>query len=108
MIAGESFVGKTSIVNKYTDDIFDENYIPTKGSIFKEKDIVIKGYKKFKLHIWDSSGQMDFRNNAKMFYKDASAIIFIYDITKENTFEEFSNFWIKDIKENTSDKINKY
>ena len=107
VLVGDIRVGKTSIVQKYINNSFDEKYTQTKGSIFATKDILIKGYKKFQLHIWDIAGKMDFRDNAKMFYKDASAIIVVYDITKDETFKALENFWINDIKENTSGEISK-
>ena len=107
VLVGDSHVGKTSIVKKYIDDSFDEKYIQTEGCSVETKEILIKGYKKFKLHIWDITGKKDYRDNLKTFYKDASAIIFVYDITKDETFQELENFGINEIKENTSGEISK-
>jgi len=107
VLVGDICVGKTSIVQKYINNSFDEKYTQTKGSIFATKDILIKGYKKFQLHIWDIAGKKDYRDKVKFYYKDASAIIFVYDITNEKTFQELENFWINEVKENTSGEISK-
>ena len=107
VLVGDSHVGKTSIVQKYINNSFDEKYTQTKGCSVESKEILIKGYKKFKLHIWDITGKKDYRDNLKTFYKDASAIIFVYDITNDETFQALENFGINEIKENTSGEISK-
>ncbi len=50
--------------------------------------------------IWDTAGQEKFRSMAKIFYKDANAVIFTFDITRRNSFEEIKNYWYQEIKNN--------
>ena len=54
-------------------------------------------YKKtIKFDIWDTVGQEKYRSLAKIFYKDAKIIIFVYDITSEFTFNSLKDFWYKE------------
>ena len=55
--------------------------------------------KKIKFDIWDTAGQEKYRTLARIFYKDAVIIIFVYDITKKKTFEELKNYWYGQIKD---------
>jgi small GTP-binding protein len=57
---GDSSVGKSSILARYVDNAFNENYISTIGVDFKIKTINIKD-RKIKLQIWDTAGQERYR-----------------------------------------------
>ena len=100
---GETEVGKTSIVLRYSDDKFHDNKIATIGIDFKIK-IIKKGDKKIKVSIYDTAGQERFKNIVKHYYKGANGVLLIYDITKRDTFEKLE-FWLEDLKEN-SDNLN--
>ncbi len=50
-----------------------------------------------KFEIWDTAGEKKYRDLAKVFLKNASAVILVYDITRRNSFEELKNYWIKKI-----------
>ena len=50
--------------------------------------------------IWDTAGQEKYRALTKMFYKDASIAILVYDITREESFEQIRDFWVDQLKEN--------
>ena len=100
---GETEVGKTSIVLRYSDDKFHDNKIATIGIDFKIK-IIKKGNEKLKVSIYDTAGQERFKNIVKHYYKGANGVLLIYDITKRDTFEKLE-FWLEDLKEN-SDNLN--
>ena len=100
---GETEVGKTSIVLRYSDDKFHDNKIATIGIDFKIK-IIKKGDKKIKVSIYDTAGQERFKNIVKHYYKGANGVLLIYDIMKRDTFEKLE-FWLEDLKEN-SDNLN--
>ena len=100
---GETEVGKTSIVLRYSDDKFHDNKIATIRIDFKIK-IIKKGDKKIKVSIYDTAGQERFKNIVKHYYKGANGVLLIYDITKRDTFEKLE-FWLEDLKEN-SDNLN--
>ena len=96
---GESAVGKTCILLRFTDDKFLINHITTIGIDFKAKEINCDD-KKVKLKIWDTAGQERFRNITKQYYKGADGILLVYDITDRNSFEKVRD-WMKQIQENT-------
>ena len=104
VLIGESGVGKTSIINRYSKNTFSPKLTSTPGDLFTAKAVDFKEYNKtIKFEIWDTLGQQKYRSLAKVFYKiEAAACILVYDITKKQTFEELKNFWIKDIKANAS------
>ena len=53
----------------------------------------LEGGRTVKFEIWDTAGQEKYRSINKIFYKDASIVIMVYDITKRNTYEEIKNYW---------------
>lgn len=77
IIVGDSGVGKTNLITKFCDDIFQENYVATIGVDFKLKTIEIESTR-IKLQIWDTAGQERFRNITQTYFKGASAIILAY------------------------------
>jgi small GTP-binding protein len=96
---GESAVGKTCILLRFTDNKFLVNHITTIGIDYKSKTIKM-GLKTVKLKIWDTAGQERFRNITKQYYKGADGILLVYDITDRNSFEKIKD-WMKQIQENT-------
>ena len=106
VLIGESGVGKTSIITRYISDTFSSTLSPTSGANFTTKTVDIKEYnQKIKFEIWDTAGQEKYRSLAKVFYKNSSACILVYDITRRNSFEELKNFWINEIKLNGSPSL---
>ena len=86
LLVGDSSVGKSSILSKYIDDIFEENRISTIGVEYKVKSLIINE-RKINLRIWDSSGQDKFRSITQNFFRNADGILFIFDLTEKNSFE---------------------
>ena len=93
LVLGDSAVGKTSLLLKYTDDYFPTVYVSTIGVDYKTKIININDMN-ISLQIWDTAGQERFRSLAKSFMKDADGILFVYDITNKKSFDNIKN-WIK-------------
>ena len=96
IILGESGVGKTCLMLRYTDDSFTANHLTTIGVDFKIKNILLKN-KLIKLQIWDTAGQERFRTITKTYYKGTHGIILTYDVTDVNSFKNIPN-WIKQIQ----------
>ena len=106
VLIGKSTVGKTSIILRYTSNIFRETSLSTQGANFVTKKVDFPDYKKtIKFEIWDTAGQERYRSLAKMFYNNASACILVYDITYRESFEDIKNYWIPEIRENTDKDI---
>ena len=103
LIIGESGVGKTCILLRFTDDSFTANHLTTIGIDFKIKIIDLQG-KLIKLQIWDTAGQERFKTITKTYYKGAHGIILTYDVTDSNSFKNIRN-WIKQIEANAQANV---
>ena len=78
---GEYGVGKTSIILQYTTNKFDPDNVSSLGRSFSSKTVEFLNVQKaIKFEIWDTAGQEKYRILAKLFYKNAKAIILVYDI----------------------------
>ena len=98
LILGDSAVGKTSMLLKYTDNFFPESHLATIGIEFKTKEIKFNDYL-VHLKIWDTAGQEKFRAITKSYFRGSNGVIFMYDITKKETFKNVKD-WIKDSENN--------
>ena len=108
VLIGESGVGKTSIISRYMTDKFSASLGSTPGANFTTKTVFLKNENQsIKFEIWDTAGQERYRSLAKVFYKNASVCILVYDITRKKTFEELKNYWAKEIKESADENISK-
>ena len=109
VLLGESGVGKTSIIQRYIKNIFEPGISSTGGANFTSKRMYFEEEKQeIKFEIWDTAGQEKFRSLAKVFYKNASVCILVYDITRRESFEELEKFWINEIRNNVSSNISKF
>ena len=93
---GNSEVGKTSIINRFTSNYFDKDLINTIGIDSKTHQMKI-GEKTVNLKIWDSAGQERFRSIQKHYYNQVDGILFVYDITKEDSFKIIES-WFDEVK----------
>lgn len=103
VISGNASVGKTNIIQRYVHNSFLANNIPTLGIDFALKDFVLEE-KRIRCQLWDTAGQEKLQSIAKMFYKNADGAIFVYDVTKKESFESIPK-WINELKENSDEKI---
>ena len=101
---GESGVGKTCLINRYIDDVF-KIYPITKTASFKSHLMIAPyGNSEIQQMIWDTAGQEIYRSLASFYYKDSDAVIFVYDITNQNSFDQLS-YWINEVKQHAGDNI---
>ena len=102
VLLGEAAVGKTSLVRRYTENVFDEEYKQTIGTTFATKDIDVTdgegNVRKVRLNIWDMGGQSTYRELRRQFMKGASGAVIVYDITRPETFMAMNN-WFESFKE---------
>ena len=103
MFIGNSSVGKTSIIKRYSKNIFSTSYISTLGIDFESKNINIDN-KTINLQIWDTAGQEKYKVLSKNYYNNSNAFIIVYDITNLESFESVMN-WIEQIKENAPENV---
>ena len=91
-------VGKTNLITIASGGEFSENYESTAACSFSIKKIVIKG-NEFYIQLWDTIGQERLRTLTKLFYNNSKIVIFVYDITRKETFDEIKNYWVKNVEE---------
>uniref|UniRef100_A0A8C5Z8I8 Ras-related protein Rab-12 n=1 Tax=Marmota marmota marmota TaxID=9994 RepID=A0A8C5Z8I8_MARMA len=101
IIIGSRGVGKTSLMERFTDDTFCEACKSTVGVDFKIKTVELRG-KKIRLQIWDTAGQERFNSITSTYYRSAKGIILVYDITKKETFDDLPK-WMKMIDKYASE-----
>ena len=97
MSLGNSTVGKSSFIVRFTENNFKETYLATVGIDFKVKTVTIKE-KNYKLFFYDTSGQEKYKSLSFNIIKNAHGIILMYDITNRISFESISD-WIKSVKD---------
>lgn len=107
IIVGDSGVGKTSIMQRFVSDNYDQYISSTIGVDFGARIIDI-AYKNrtipIKSQIWDTAGLETFRSITKTYYKNAAGVVYVYDITNADTFRNLSE-WISEVKLETSNDI---
>ena len=106
VLIGDTCVGKSCILVRFSDDIFDDNYVTTIGVDFRFKTMAIKN-KIVKIQIWDTAGQERYRSITTAYYRGAAAIIICCDCTNRESFDNIKN-WIEEISKYTdNDSVDK-
>jgi len=100
LIIGESGVGKSSLLLRFTDDAFDPEISATIGVDFKVKVISIDG-NKVKLAIWDTAGQERFRTLTPSYYRGGQGAILVYDVTSRESFQKVED-WLNELETYTT------
>ena len=97
-------VGKTQIFNRIIENTFFEEYNPSMSTTFNRKTINFNG-ENIKLELWDTSGNKNFKQLAKIFYSNSNLIVFVYAIDDKKTFKYIQD-WVEEIKkENVNAKF---
>jgi len=105
LLIGDSGVGKTCILFRFSDDAFNTTFISTIGIDFKIKTIEMNG-KKIKLQIWDTAGQERFHTITTSYYRGAMGIMLVYDITNAKSFDNIAK-WLRNIQEHANEDVEK-
>lgn len=90
VMIGDTLVGKTSIVNKLIYDTFNEKELPTIGSMFA---LYTSNSSNIDMQIWDTAGQERFRSLTPIYFQNADAGVFVFDISQPSTFHHLDS-WI--------------
>ena len=96
ILVGNSSVGKTSIVDKYTENIFRDIHQSTMGVDYKIKIFEMKGFK-IRMNILDTAGQERYKSLAKIHFRNCNGIFLVFDLTCKQSFEDLE-FWLNEIK----------
>jgi len=105
LLIGDSGVGKSCLLLRFSDDSFTPSFITTIGIDFKIRTIELDG-KRIKLQIWDTAGQERFRTITTAYYRGAMGILLVYDVTDDKSFANIRN-WIRNIEQHASENVNK-
>ncbi|KAF6126767.1 RAB26, member RAS oncogene family [Phyllostomus discolor] len=98
MLVGDSGVGKTCLLVRFKDGAFlAGTFISTVGIDFRNKVLDVDGMK-VKLQIWDTAGQERFRSVTHAYYRDAHALLLLYDVTNKASFDNIQA-WLTEIQE---------
>ncbi|KAK4473560.1 hypothetical protein MN116_002917 [Schistosoma mekongi] len=105
LLIGDSGVGKTSILLRFSEDMFNLTFISTIGIDFMIRTVDIDG-KKIKLQIWDTAGQERFKTITTAYYRGAMGIMLVYDITNKHSFNNIKT-WMQNIYEHANNDVEK-
>ena len=110
VLVGESGVGKTCISQRFIEDKYEDNVVPTASASCTSKilEFVKYGGKTIKFDVWDTVGHEQYRSVGKIFYRGATAAILVYEITNQKSFKELKEFWYKQIRDYAPQDINKF
>lgn len=103
ILIGDSGVGKTSLMKRYTDDVYVKDAASTIGVDFKIKTIMVNN-KKVKLQIWDTAGQERFRAIVSHYYRGAHGIMLVFDMLNKESFEHLKD-WMAELEKRDVSKI---
>lgn len=95
ILAGDSNVGKTCIVNMFCDHQYLDYDLATTGVEFCVKIITLDD-RKIKLQIWDTSGQERFKSITTPYFRNAHGIILVFDLTNRKSFQNLEK-WLNEI-----------
>ena len=106
VLVGDTCVGKSCILVRFSDDVFVENYVTTIGVDFRFKTMIVKN-KIAKIQIWDTAGQERYRSITTAYYRGAAAIIIVCDMTNRDSFYNVNN-WIEEVSKYIDQDIDKF
>ena len=102
LVIGDSSVGKTSIISRYANGTFKEEYLATVGLDYYSKDEMFDN-KTIQVKLWDTAGQERFQSLTQNYFRNAEGVLLTYDITNSDSFDNLKN-WIDSIKKNMEGK----
>ncbi|XP_053647988.2 ras-related protein Rab-8A [Cherax quadricarinatus] len=104
MLIGDSCVGKTCLLTRFKDGTFlSGSFISTIGIDFRNKVVTVDG-SKVKLQIWDTAGQERFRSVTHAYYRDAHALLLLYDVMNKNSYDN-TRAWLAEVHEYAQDDV---
>lgn len=103
VIIGDTGVGKSCLLSRFSDNTYTENYISTIGIDFRFRTIKMN-QRILKLQIWDTAGQERFRTITSAYYRGANGIILCYDVTNSESFDHIVD-WINEVNKYAPEKV---
>ena len=106
LLLGDSDVGKSSLILRYTEETFNSKLVNSIGVDFKMKKKEIDG-KIIKVQIWDTAGHERFRSITYSYYRGANAIIIVFDLSDKKSFINIIE-WLKQIEKHAKENVFKF
>ena len=103
LMLGDSGVGKSSLILRYTADSFNPSLVGTVGVNFKSRKEIIDG-EAVQVQVWDTAGQEHFHKITTSYYKGANGIVLVYDVSDKRSMDNVE-YWVKNIKAHASDSV---
>lgn len=103
LMLGDSGVGKSSLVMRWTQDTFSPSLTSTVGVNFKSKKVTIRG-EPFQIQVWDTAGQEHFHKITTSYYKGAHGIMLVYDVSDQKSADSVE-YWVKNIRSHASENV---
>jgi len=103
VVVGDSGVGKTCLLHRFTENRFDDAYISTIGVDFAIKTMELNG-KRAKLQVWDTAGQERFRNICSSYYRGANLLLLVFDVCELDSFLHVER-WLDEIHMYVSEDV---
>ena len=99
VLIGGASVGKSAIFRRYMEGGFEKNSSATITASYLEKKVEIPGSSNYlKIQLWDTAGSERFKTINRIYYRDASAALVVYDVTNPMSLEVDALHWIKDLR----------
>lgn len=103
IIIGDSSVGKSCLLLRFTEGRYKTEHEPTLGVEFGSKNIKVAD-QVIKIQIWDTAGQESFKSITRSYYKGSIAALIVYDITRRESFESISK-WLHEVRSHSHEKV---
>ena len=102
LVIGDSSVGKTSLITRYTNGTFKEDYLATVGLDYYSQVEAIN-YQTINIKLWDTAGQERYKSLTQNYFRNAEGVLLTYDVTNSESFDNLKD-WIGSIKTNMEGK----
>ncbi|NMC08178.1 MAG: GTP-binding protein [Candidatus Lokiarchaeota archaeon] len=99
VIIGDSAVGKTSLISCFVEHKFPNDYLPTIGTNLYVKEITVSPKVQFQMTCWDIAGEKKWTTMRKLYYKGATGVFMVGDLTRKETFESLKKYWLVDMRQ---------
>lgn len=97
VILGDAAVGKTSLINRFVENSFSEDYRATLGANIVRKDVNLNNTK-VRLIMWDLAGQEKYQVVRSLYFQGCEGALLVYDVTRYSTFDSINSKWLRDFK----------
>ena len=104
VLIGNISVGKSSIIKRFVNNEFDEEYVCTIGTELSKKSLLVSQNKMLELFIWDTCGQEKYRSITRQYYAKAHTILLVFDLTSEKAFDDLQSWYEEALEYINDDK----